>query len=303
MKTMTPKQRDRIDTAVHEAGHAVLSEVFPALDQQGCTVKPGEANGQQWRGLAWFNTDEARVPDRNERDWQYAVACAGGGAATARQWGRVASWHDAGLPDYQGAYWRVQRIANTVCMSRSLPPMDKLMLGVMDAARKAVDANWGDIKAVARALLRHQTLTGDQVRKAMSANRLTTKAANYEDLMADISGMRRDLGLDYHRSREDRIGLAIKSLVTALGPDNTTERQVINELRLLRATVVELASKKPVAPPTEPALLAELAELRRAVAALTKATTKPRPPKELEFVRDPETELIDRIIEREVADA
>jgi hypothetical protein len=139
--------------AYHEAGHAVLALVCQATVRRA-TIKPRGA----LRGRVIFNSHLGP-----KADLMMLIALAGPFAQ--RRFAPKSDWIAAG--DFNSVLKTVLDKG-----SKGSPEKKQRFLEyIVDLADQAVAFFWSDIKVAARALLTHETLTGDELAAAIRAAR------------------------------------------------------------------------------------------------------------------------------------
>jgi len=189
------EEQERVATAYHEAGHAVVQALLPDADPlHKVTIIPrGQAMG------ATFSLPEKDRYGYNRR-WLVAmmrVLC-GGRIAEERKTGDVSSgaamdirmatayarhmileWGMSpklGFVNYAGEDSREMYVAEKDYSQDTAKIIDEeirmLIDGAYDDARKMIDEHWEKVAAVAEALLRHETLQREDVEKLMRGEQL-----------------------------------------------------------------------------------------------------------------------------------
>jgi cell division protease FtsH len=192
-------------TAYHEAGHAVLQKLLPDADPlHKVTIIP--------RGQALGATFSLPEKDRYGygRKWLLATmrVCCGGRIAEERATGDVSSgaamdiqqvtvlarkmvleWgmsERLGFVRYEGRDTRDVFIAEKDYSEETAHLVDEEIRRFVDEAysdaRRLLDANWDKVVAVAEALIKYETLTGDDVARLMAGQSLGR--ATVSDLLA-----------------------------------------------------------------------------------------------------------------------
>ena len=187
-KSRRLEEKERIATAFHEAGHALLQLLIPDADPlHKVTIIP--------RGASLGATFSLPEKDRYgySRKWLAAtmrVVC-GGRIAEERRTGDVSSgaamdiqqltgmaramvleWgmsEKLGFVRYTGQDTRESFIPEREYSEHTAEVIDqeirRLSAEAYEDARQQLDANWEKVEAVAYALLKHETLTADEVRR------------------------------------------------------------------------------------------------------------------------------------------
>jgi ATP-dependent Zn protease len=139
--------------AHHEAGHAVVALAFriPVLR---ASIKP--------RGASGGRVITPRLPPDKAVDIQLFITLAGPFAH--RRFAPRSNW----LTDIGNAH---AMIFGKEKRKGTEAEKQRYLADTVGRAEKVVDYFWPDIKATARALLKHETLTGDEISAAIRAAR------------------------------------------------------------------------------------------------------------------------------------
>jgi hypothetical protein len=138
--------------AYHEAGHAVLALVCQATVRRA-TIKP---RGNR-RGRVIFDSHLEPTAD-------LMILIALAGPFAQRRFVPKSDWITAS--DFNSVLKAIFDKGNG-----SAKRKEKHLADVVDNAEQAVAFFWNDIKVAARALLKHETLTGDELAAAIRAAR------------------------------------------------------------------------------------------------------------------------------------
>jgi len=205
-KSRVIEEEERVATAYHEAGHAVLQVLLPNTDPlHKVTIIPrGEYGGASMSlperdrygfGLKWLES-------------MMRVACGGriaeqiktgdvssGAAADIQQVTRIArtmvlEWgmsDKLGFVRYAGHDDRDSFVPDREYSDETARVIDEEVRRFSDEAyqdaRKALRDNWEKVEAVAQALLKYETLTADEVERLIRGEKLTKPTVS--DLLAE----------------------------------------------------------------------------------------------------------------------
>jgi len=153
---------ERWATAFHEAGHAVIGDALGLVVEKVTILPVFSSHYKRWaRGMTWIKAtgDLTRdfsfaMRDRLHREAIFSLA---GPAAERRAVGHVPL--DAEDIDAQVAEWLLSRDT----AARELPRVFRRANGI---AERLVRQRWSAIESLAAALMRHGSLSGQQLRKS-----------------------------------------------------------------------------------------------------------------------------------------
>ncbi|HRP63059.1 MAG TPA: ATP-dependent zinc metalloprotease FtsH, partial [Phycisphaerales bacterium] len=194
-KSRKIEEQERIATAYHEAGHAVVQELLPDADPvHKVTIIP--------RGQAMGATFSLPEKDRYGYNRKYLIATmrvlCGGRIAEQKKTGDISSgaamdiqmattyarhmilqWGMSdrlGFVNYAGADTRETFIPEKDYSDETARIIDEEIKRLIDEAytdaQRMIDEHWAQTIAIAEALLKYETLQGDDVKRIMRGERL-----------------------------------------------------------------------------------------------------------------------------------
>src|SRR5690606_14363722 len=204
-KSRTVEEEERIATAYHEAGHAVLQMLLDHADPlHKVTIIPrGETGGASMTlpikdrytyGVKWLQA-MLRVACGGRIAEEIQTGDVSGGASMdISQVTRIArtmilEWgmsDKRGFVRYSGADGQEQYVPEREYSEDTARLIDQEIRRIIDEAyddaRRVLQQNWDKVEAVALALLKHETLTADEVAKLMRGEELAKPTVG--DLLA-----------------------------------------------------------------------------------------------------------------------
>jgi cell division protease FtsH len=204
-KSRVVEEEERVATAYHEAGHAVLQIVLPSADPlHKVTIIPrGEYGGASMTlpekdrygyGVKWLRTTMAVLCGGRIAEEIKTGEISSGAASDISQVTRIArtmitEWGMSdrlGFVRYAGEDKRDTFMADRDFSDETARVMDEEVRRMVDeayaTARTVLKEKWEQVEAVAEALLRHETLTADDVHRLMRGEELAKPTVS--DLLA-----------------------------------------------------------------------------------------------------------------------
>jgi cell division protease FtsH len=204
-KSRVVEEEERVATAYHEAGHAVLQIVLPSADPlHKVTIIPrGEYGGASMTlpekdrygyGVKWLRTTMAVLCGGRIAEEIKTGEISSGAASDISQVTRIArtmitEWGMSdrlGFVRYAGEDKRDTFMADRDFSDETARVMDEEVRRMVDeayaTARTTLKEKWEQVEAVAEALLRHETLTADDVHRLMRGEELAKPTVS--DLLA-----------------------------------------------------------------------------------------------------------------------
>ncbi|MFG0273550.1 MAG: ATP-dependent zinc metalloprotease FtsH [Phycisphaerales bacterium] len=204
-KSRVVEEEERVATAYHEAGHAVLQMVLPSADPlHKVTIIPrGEYGGASMTlpekdrygyGVKWLRTTMAVLCGGRIAEEIKTGEISSGAASDISQVTRIArtmitEWGMSdrlGFVRYAGEDKRDTFVADRDFSDETARVLDEEVRRLVDeaysTARTTLKEKWEQVEAVAEALLRHETLTADDVQRLMRGEELAKPTVS--DLLA-----------------------------------------------------------------------------------------------------------------------
>jgi Peptidase family M41 len=154
---LSPSQlRERQGTAYHEAGHAVVALWLPLVPKmQRVTVVPNDAEGtlgcvRHWH-MPSFNPELDATPRTRQRCAEMIIALLAGEIAERRAMGRVSG--------HQSDHEKARDLADWAC-DGSQDQIPHFLRWLRIRAEELVATRWPAIEALAKTLLRENTIIG-----------------------------------------------------------------------------------------------------------------------------------------------
>lgn len=190
------EEKERIATAYHEAGHAVLQVLLPDADPlHKVTIIPrGQSLGATFSlpekdrygyGAKWLYAtmrvvcggriaEERKTSDVSSGAAQDIMQLTQLGRAMVLEWGMS---ERLGFVRYAGSDTRETYMADRDYSEATAQIIDeeirRFSTEAYEHARRLLDENWDKVEAVAEALLKHESLTRDEVDRLMQGHRLS----------------------------------------------------------------------------------------------------------------------------------
>jgi hypothetical protein len=171
-KRPTRASEQRVSTAYHEAGHAVL-QLALGIGCEGVTILANHAEGSA--GAATHGGEWGKPAQRlgEQDDAVYTLRTVAGdafllrhaiadyaGAEAVRRWKpRRKNWRDGADSDYRNATYRINDITSDA------ESIDLLFKYAERRCYLLVEHYWPEISALAALLLKGKSITGEQARK------------------------------------------------------------------------------------------------------------------------------------------
>jgi cell division protease FtsH len=212
-KSRVVEEQERRATAYHEAGHAVLQVLVPGADPlHKVTIIPrGQAGGATFSlpekdrygyNLTWLRAMMrivcgGRIAEERETHDVSSGAAMDIQQLTMMARAMVLEWgmsEKLGFVRYAGSDQREAFVHDRDYSEETARIIDEEIRHYADEAyteaRRILDENWEKVVAVADALLKHETLTAEEVKKLMAGERLDKPSVS--DLLAAEAAKKRD---------------------------------------------------------------------------------------------------------------
>jgi len=194
-KSRVIEEKERVATAYHEAGHAVLQALLPDVDPlHKVTIIPrGQALGATFSlpekdrygfGLKWLSSTMRMVCGGRIAEQRKTGDVSSGAAQDISQLTLMArhmvmEWgmsERLGFVRYSGSDSREAFIPEREYSEETARIVDEEIRRMADEAyrdaERLINENWGKVEAVAQALLKYETLTADEVERLMRGEAL-----------------------------------------------------------------------------------------------------------------------------------
>jgi len=161
--------------AYHEAGHAVVAHRL-GYRVDGVSIVPKEASEARTKLPNPMRRKDAEL-DRHRIWVEHAAIIALAGPLTQKRHSPHSNWRSGGS-GYgkfltKGADFQV--VSNLIDRVHGEGKVAQTFWRYLEAqAQRLVDINWPAIERVARALLEHGTLSGDEIRRTIGGDRIST---------------------------------------------------------------------------------------------------------------------------------